>query len=405
MNRRQLLKGSAAGLLMGFVPWKGAQAQGRKLIGYIRTNWSKDPFSFGSYSYIAKGAKRSDIRALEAPIDNKIYFAGEATYPYYNSTVHAAHESGLRVAEMILENDAQNIAIIGAGMSGLTAAQMLAKNDVKVTVFEARDRIGGRVWTDKQLGIPLDVGASWIHGTKNNPLTGLAKGLDLKLAETDESYIIRGRDGREISDEEAPEWLSELSVQTEAGVESDKINQSAYWLVDDYTGAEVIFPNGYTDIFEALKGDYKTHLNTVVNQIRKAGEGIELGFENKDMQTFDAVLVTVPLGVLKQDIIKFSPALPERKQKAINRLGMGTLDKVYLLFDKPFWDASATWIETPENDLPQGQLNEWLNVYKYTQQPVIMAFNGGKPALDLSPQTDEEVVQKALQTLNAAYPI
>lgn len=404
MDRRQLLKGTASGLLMGFVPWHGVQAQNRKLKGYIRTNWSKDPFSFGSYSYIAKGAKRSDIRALEAPIDNKIYFAGEATYPYYNSTVHAAHESGLRVADMMLENGVQNIAIIGAGMSGLTAAQTLAKNDIKVTVFEARDRIGGRVWTDKQLGIPLDVGASWIHGTKNNPLTDLAKRLDLKLAETDDSYIIRGRDGREISDAEAPDWLSELSVQTEAGTESDKINESAYWLVDDYTGAEVIFPNGYIDIFEALKANYKLHLNTAVNEVRKVGEKIELGFEKADAQAFDAVLVTVPLGVLKQDVIKFSPALPERKQKAINRLGMGTLDKVYLLFDKPFWDTSATWIETPENGLPQGQLNEWLNVYKYTQQAVIMAFNGGQPALELSQLTDEEVIRRALRTINTAYP-
>ena len=76
MNRRQLLKGAAGGLLMGFLPWHGVQAKGRKLVGYIRTNWSKDPFSYGSYSYIAKGSKKSDIRALEKPIDNKLFFAG-----------------------------------------------------------------------------------------------------------------------------------------------------------------------------------------------------------------------------------------------------------------------------------------------------------------------------------------
>ena len=290
-------------------------------------------------------------------------------------------------------------------MSGLSAAHKLAENDLDVTVFESRDRIGGRVWTDKRLGMPLDLGASWIHGTRNNPLTDLAKSLGQQLVETGDDYIIRGRDGRKNSDYEAPGWLSEVSVQTEAGADSDQINKTAYWLADDYGGSQVIFPNGYADIFKALKGNYKVHLNTPVNEVRNTAENIELGFENKANQTFDAALITVPLGVLKRGMIKFAPQLPERKQQAINRLGMGTLDKVYLLFDEPFWDLSTSWIATPENDLPQGQFNEWLNFYKYIQQPIIMAFNGGTPALELSSLSDEELVQRALDALYSAYSI
>jgi len=404
MNRRLILQGFGSSLLWAFWPWHGVQAKNQKLLGYIRTNWSRDPYTYGSYSYVAKGARRSDIRALDRPIDNKVFFAGEAVFPKYNSTVHAAYESGLRAANSILQGSANRIAIIGAGMSGLASAQKLSQNDREVTVFEARDRIGGRVWTDDRLGIPLDLGASWIHGTNGNPLVDLAKGLDQRLIPTKEDYIIRGRDGRKISERDAPRWLENVvSIEHTAGANKDRINQWAYLFLNDYDGSDVKFPDGYAGIFEALKGDYKIKLNTLVKEIQRTKKGVILGFEKIDNQSFDAVLVTVPLGVLKRGDIKFDPALPENKQQAIERLGMGTLDKVYLLFEQPFWDLSASWIATPENDLPPGQFNQWFNVYRYIEKPIVMALNGGSPALALSALSDEDVVQRALQTICTAY--
>ena len=83
---------------------------------------------------------------------------------------------------------------------------------------------------------------------------------------------------------------------------------------------------------------------------------------------------------------------------------MGTLDKVYLLFDQPFWYDDLTMILTPHNDLPRGQFNYWINFFKYLNVPIIGAFNAATPALDLSGLSDEEVVSRALQTLNMAYP-
>ena len=101
----------------------------------------------------------------------------------------------------------------------------------------------------------------------------------------------------------------------------------------------------------------------------------------------------------------FNPPLSERKQGAIARLGMGTLDKVYLLFKEAFWDHDPTWIITPENDLPPGQFNAWLNLHRYLGVPIIMAFNAATPALDLASLLDEEVVTRALRTLEIAYPV
>jgi len=405
MDRRSLLCTLGGGALAGFIPWASSASENRKLLGYIRTNWSRDPFSFGSYSYVAKGARRRDIRALEKPVDGRLFFAGEATLPKYNSTVHAAYESGQRVAKSVLKENVANVAIVGAGMSGLSAAHKLASNGLNITVFEARDRIGGRVWTDQSLGFALDLGASWIHGTKGNPLTKLANSVGQKYVETSDDSIIRGRGGRIIHERNAPDWLENvISAQHNAGADYDQINKWAYLFQASYGGPDVKFPSGYSKIFNALKGNYDVRLSASVDQITIADRDVSLGLADAPDEKFDAVIVTLPLGVLKNEIVRFNPPLPKDKQKAINQLGMGTLDKVYLLFDHAFWDQSSTWIVTPENDLPPGQFNNWLNLGPYLDKPVIMAFNGGPPALDLAKLSDEDVILKALQTLDIAYP-
>jgi monoamine oxidase len=73
-----------------------------------------------------------------------------------------------------------DIIIIGAGISGIAAARSLKAKGYNVLILEARNRIGGRIWTDNSLGIPLDLGASWIHGITNNPIKQLADQFALK---------------------------------------------------------------------------------------------------------------------------------------------------------------------------------------------------------------------------------
>ncbi|MEM1133458.1 MAG: FAD-dependent oxidoreductase [Pseudomonadota bacterium] len=409
MQRRDLLRNLAlCGLLTTLPAPITAMDQpgprGTKLLGYIRTNWSRDPFSFGAYSYFARGSNRRDLRALAEPVGDWLHFAGEATNTDYTSTVHAAYESGQRAARAASRGDAQRIAIIGAGMSGLSAAHSLAERGRAVTVFEARNRLGGRMWTDTSLGVPLDLGASWIHGMRGNPLVDLAESAGKTFVHTNDSYWIRGGDGRRMRTRNAPDWLYEVGeIQNEYAADSDQIDFNAYNYQDDYGGKHVIFPKGYAGILEALKADYALRLGSVVTSVTKHDKGAAIGLVSGEEAVFDAVIVTLPLGVLKRGSVRFDPTLPPRKQQAINRLGMGTLDKVYLLFDRAFWD-DATWIGTPENGLPPGQFNLWFNQHRFTGSPVLAAFNGGSSALALAWQSDENMVTRALATLARAYP-
>ena len=61
-----------------------------------------------------------------------------------------------------------DVIIIGAGVSGLAAAKKLIDENREVLVLEARNRLGGRICTDRSLGFPLDLGASWMHDLPNN---------------------------------------------------------------------------------------------------------------------------------------------------------------------------------------------------------------------------------------------
>ena len=386
-----------------FLPWHDAQADGATLRGYLRTNWSHDPYAFGSYSYVAKGARQSDRRTLGAPIANRVYFAGEAVHPTHNSTVHAAYESGVMVAEDVTQNTSGHVAVIGAGVSGLAAAQALSQNGRLVTVFEARDRIGGRIWTSDDLGAPLDLGASWIHGTRRNPITALARNANATTVATDESYIARGSDGRVIDDEDAPDWLENVTtIQHNAGADSSEINLRAYNAQPEYGGEHVIFLDGYDSIIPALRESYDVRTSETVSAIAHNDDGVIVTSNGVDAQ-FDTAIVTLPLGVLKRNTVVFTPSLPSDKQAAITQLGMGTLDKLYLLYDQPFWDEDITWIATPETGLPRGNFNQWLNLSKYLGHPIIMAFNGGPAALQLSELSDEKIVRQAQHVLHSAY--
>lgn len=333
-----------------------------------------------------------------------MFFAGEACHPAYRSTVHAAYESGLRAAAALRQTAHRRIGIIGAGISGLAAAQALAQAGRAVTIFEARSRTGGRVWTSDALGVPLDLGASWIHGTNGNPLSDLADALDLRRFVMAESHAVRNGQGRKLAGADQPEWLfAELELQASFGADADWLDPAARDGDDGYDGKDAAFAGGYAGILPALAGDYEVALSSAVSRVTIMADGAALDVAGKGAWACDAAIVTVPLGVLQAGTIAFDPPLPAGKQAAIARLGMGVLDKLYLRFDDVFWD-DATWIYTPDTGLARGQFNLWLNLHPFVGAPVLAAFNAGSAALALAQLGDDALVEAALGVLARAYP-
>jgi monoamine oxidase len=73
----------------------------RKLNPLKESRWAHDPFARGSYSHALPGyaGKRA---VLAAPVDGRLFFAGEATSPHFFSTAHGARDSGERAAKEVL---------------------------------------------------------------------------------------------------------------------------------------------------------------------------------------------------------------------------------------------------------------------------------------------------------------
>ena len=409
-SRRKFLANGARGaaLMAAIGPFTAFTAQGAKSslpqpVGYKVTRWAQDPFAYGSYSFLAKGAKSKQRKDLAKHVDERITFCGEATDRDAPATVHGALNSGGRAAEEVMESDAENVAIIGAGIAGLTAARLLADDGYRVTVFEARDRIGGRLWTDHALGIPLDLGASWIHGLKGNPLTKIAEDIGAKLLRTDyENYVGRNALGIISDDDDFPDWFDEVSeIEHEFGADVAQLSPKAGDEGEDMRGGDAIFANGYSQIADAMLGGYEVKLGHEVNRIAYGKSGVEIGFSDQNNQQFDVAIISVPLGVLKAGVIDFQPSLPKKKQRAINDLGMGLLNKVYLKFDEVFWDKEPDMLGLVGEK--RGHFTEWLNLYKYTGEPILLAFNAGSVAAEIEQLSDSETVAAAMDMLTHIY--
>ncbi len=133
--------------------------------------------------------------------------------------------------------------------------------------------------------------------------------------------------------------------------------------------------------------------------------------DDGDILDADHVVLTVPLGVLKEQCISFDPPLPDWKLGPIQRLGFGTLNKVILVFDKPFWDVDQDMfgllrdaevvnsLDQEDYGANRGKFYLFWNCIKTSGLPVLIALMAGDAAHQAENVSDAELVAAVTQEL------
>lgn len=339
------------------------------------------------------------------------------------------------------------ILIIGAGMAGLSAARALKARGFDVEVLEARSRYGGRIHTISKMGVPVDMGATWIHGSFGNPMTTLSLKHGIKTLKSDEEnliiyerpskvlgekkllriqegyrllkkYMDEGDAARKVSVAQAVrqglelESLSKWEVkalawmlsvqQVSSGVDLESL--SMQYGTDDmqYPGKDLLFPGGYGQLCDVLSEGVVIRYSQVVKSIDYRFDQVKV---TTDRGTFkaDGVVVTLPLGVLQSGRVQFLPKLPFKKRDAIKQLKMGVLNKVALSFDRVFWPKNHHFLGNFKG--ARGAFPAFLNMVPFTktQAPVLVGFLGGQYAVRLEKKGERAMYEQAIAALRHMF--
>lgn len=413
---------------------------------HLITRWAADPFALGAYSYLPVGATPADRATLAEPVRDRLLLAGEATWVDAPATVHGALASGRRAAQRLLDGDAGRVLVVGAGMAGVAAARVLQDAGRATTVLEGRDRIGGRVWTDTTLGPAVDLGASWVHGVTGNPLVALAAEAGVELVPFDqEDEVVRRVGGvvpaadlraaervldraRRLAPDQPPtasfadalaaalaedplaadrrrvlDSLVTATIEHEFGASIDRLSAREGDEGRALRGGDALPAGGYAPLVAHLARGLDIRLGLAVARVEldpgtaPGAPGVTVTGRDGTRLDADAVIVTVPLGVLQAGAIDLGSALPAAHRAALGRLGMGLLDKVVLELDRPVWpDASIIGFVPPTGR----RFVEWVpRPADGDGTAIVTGFNAADVARDLERLDDDAVVAAALDAL------
>jgi monoamine oxidase len=343
-----------------------------------------------------------------------------------------------------------DVLVLGAGAAGLAAADRLTRAGLHVIVLEARERPGGRLGTvhDPVDGVPLELGAEFIHG-QPPVLLKLARRARVKVRTCNDTHALLRRGRLEEGDPEfgfvedlaaaeppdrpVGQWIAErarvgrwpehkvrmaqayvegfyaATVETASALAIARMERAAMELGGIAPSRAL---QGYDRVLEPLVHELRRRpgtlfFNAVAEQVRWSSRGVEVRARTREgspLGTFRArrAVVTLPVGVLKAappapGAVRFIPRIPE-KERALARLEMGPLVKVFLRFRTPFWEEREETRRYGFFHAPELPIPIW-----WTLSPLhsryLVGWAGGPEADALSQLREEEVLRRAVEVL------
>lgn len=331
----------------------------------------------------------------------------ETLHQFYTQLKQKKHMA----AKVASENNRPTVMVVGAGVSGLCAANELTKLGFNVILVDARDRIGGRIHSiELENGRFIELGAHFMHGIKDNPIYNLHEKYKIEIKPyANNEWAVYDIEGNKLNKNKLTSLVKEyehiirtLSIERQSdtkdrftaeeiqSIDLDKLKQKIKNSDDlekiikminlEKINKETFFHyklgvnkkehesnylviNGYIKLLEGLlkeanhTGLLTVRLSTEITKIDHSSYEIVAHTKEGEMIHADAMICTLPLGVLKNGNVKFDPLLPKAKMAAINTLKMAVLNKVILEFDRVFWDNLSHFVV-----LYDPTLNSWLDI-------------------------------------------
>ncbi|MEM9036533.1 MAG: FAD-dependent oxidoreductase [Actinomycetota bacterium] len=219
------------------------------------------------------------------------------------------------------------VVVVGAGVAGLSAALLLRRAGIEVQIVEASSTHGGRVRHAADfVDFPISLGGQWLEAPAEElpSILGVDE-VDVELEPYDPTDSTAYHDG-----ETSLVPLGEFDSLNFVGA-------SWFAVFDRYVVPEVV--NAIT-------------FDTEIVEIDHGGDAVRLVTADGSELEADRVIVTVPLRLLQEERLRFRPALPRRKQRAIDAAAVWGGIKAFFEFDEAFYPS---WVEFADSETRTGQ--------------------------------------------------